>query len=56
MRRFKRFLSEESGPTTVEYAILLTLLVLGSVTTLGGFGGGVKNIYTSISGALPTGP
>ena len=53
MSRWKRFLANEDGPTTVEYAILLTLLILASVATLGGFGVGIHNIYVIISGSLP---
>lgn len=54
MRRWKRLLAVESGATAVEYALLLGLLVLVSVSTLGGFGVGLDNIYNIIDGALPT--
>lgn len=54
MCRWKRLLSEESGATTVEYALLLGLIIVVSVTTLGGFGTGVNNVYNIIDGALPT--
>lgn len=54
MRHWKRLLADESGATQVEYALLLATIVLVSVTTLGGFGGGVQGIYNVIDGALPT--
>ena len=54
MSRWKRFLADDDGPTMVEYALLLAMLVLVSVSTLGGFGVGMRNIYVIISGALPT--
>ena len=54
MRWWKTFLTETDGPSSVEYAILLALLVLVSVTTIGGFGRGVRNIYLLISGAIST--
>ncbi|TXT34873.1 MAG: hypothetical protein FD138_1582 [Planctomycetota bacterium] len=54
MRHWKRFLAEERGTTTVEYALLLAIIVLVSVTTLGGFGTGVNNIYNVIDTSLPT--
>ena len=54
MRFWKSFLAETDGATAVEYAILLAMLVLVSVTTMGGFGGGVRNIYLLISDAIST--
>ena len=55
MRRWKRFLADEdeSGATAVEYALLLGVLVLVSVSTLGGFGVGLQNIYNIIDTSLP---
>lgn len=53
MSRWKQFLTEDNGPTTVEYGILLGLIIVVSVSTLGGFGTGIHNIYVIISGALP---
>ena len=52
MNRWKKFLIEDSGPTAVEYAILLALIILVSVTTLGGFAAGLRAIYLIINGAL----
>ncbi len=53
MSRWKQFLTTDDGPTLVEYALLLGLIVLVSVTTLGGVGAGMHSIYVIISGALP---
>ena len=53
MSRWKQFLTSDDGPTMVEYALLLGLLVLVSVTTMGGFGTGMRNIYNIISSAMP---
>lgn len=53
MNRWKRLLRNDDGPTTVEYALMLALIVLVCVGTLGGFGTGVLNIYTIINGGLP---
>lgn len=36
--RFKNFLQEEEGPTAVEYAILVSLLVVVCVTTASAMG------------------
>lgn len=54
MRHWKRFLEDEGGATTVEYALLLGIIIVVSVTTLGGFGTGVNNIYNVIDTSLPT--
>lgn len=54
MRHWERFLADENGATAVEYALLLAMIILVSVTTLGGFGTGVNNVYNVIDGALPT--
>ena len=53
MYRWKKLLSEENGPTAVEYGILLGLIVVVSVSTLAGFGVGVHNIYVIINAGLP---
>ena len=37
--RLKRFLTAEDGPTAVEYAVMLALIIvvcIGAITTLGG--------------------
>lgn len=52
MRHWRKLLADESGPTAVEYALLLGVIIIGSVTTLGGFGVGLRNIYDIIAGAL----
>ncbi len=52
MSHWKKFLKDESGPSTVEYAILLSLLVLTSVGTLGALGIGIKTVFTTINTTL----
>lgn len=54
MNRWKKFFADQGGASAVEYGILLGLIIVVSVTTLGGFGVGLGNIYTVIDGALPT--
>lgn len=53
IRRWKRLLDDDSGVSMVEYALLLAMIVLVSVSTLGGFEVGVKNIYNIIDTSLP---
>jgi len=51
----RRFLREDHGPTATEYAILLALLILGSVGIIGSIGNKFAVLYTIISNALPEG-
>lgn len=50
-----RLTTDESGPTAVEYAILLAVLILGSVGIISSIGASFANLYAIISAALPAG-
>ncbi len=50
--QIKKFLSDESGPTATEYAVMLAVISGGALTALAGFGNGVQAIYLIIKGAL----
>ena len=59
MRKFSqsvvRFLANEDGPTAVEYAVMLALIIvvcIGAITTLGQ---NANSTFTSVGNALPTG-
>ena len=50
-----RFLKNEDGPTAVEYAVMLALIIvvcIGAVTTLGG---NAKGTFSSVAATLPSG-
>ena len=50
-----KFLKAEDGPTAVEYAVMLALIIvvcIGAVTTLGG---NSKQTFTRVGNTLPTG-
>jgi Flp pilus assembly pilin Flp len=51
----RRFTTDESGPTATEYAILLALIILGSIGIIGSIGGKFAVLYSIITGALPEG-
>jgi Flp pilus assembly pilin Flp len=51
----RRFLRDESGPTATEYAIMLAVIILGSIGVIGALGAKFDVLYTLISGALPDG-
>ena len=49
------FLKAEDGPTAVEYAVMLALIIvvcIGAVTTLGG---NSATTFTNVGNTLPTG-
>ncbi|QEH34308.1 Flp/Fap pilin component [Aquisphaera giovannonii] len=47
MKRVERFLVSEDGPTAVEYAVMLALILVACI-------GIVKSLGTSISGTFTT--
>ena len=58
MRQFTQaianFLKREDGPTAVEYAVMLALIIvvcIGAITTLGG---NANQTFTSVGSALST--
>jgi pilus assembly protein Flp/PilA len=53
MDRARRFWNEEDGPTAVEYAILLALIVLVAAATIQSIGERMYNIYVNINGVMP---
>lgn len=52
MHQMKSFWADESGPSAVEYAVMLALIVLASVGAIGLFGSSLLGIYLSIRGAI----
>jgi pilus assembly protein Flp/PilA len=58
MRRLQQFvadfLKQEDGPTAVEYAVMLALIIvvcIGAITTLGG---NANQTFTSVGNAIST--
>ncbi|HEY3397346.1 MAG TPA: Flp family type IVb pilin [Armatimonadota bacterium] len=47
--RFARFCGDEQGMTTVEYALILAIVVCVCIATWGAFGGNVRNGMTQAS-------
>lgn len=50
-QRVNEFLKSEDGPSAVEYAILLALILAGAIGVLTTFGDDVNGIYLAIAGA-----
>lgn len=51
--RARSFLLDESGPTSVEYAVLLALIALVAAATIQSIGSRVLNVYSAINDAIP---
>ena len=54
-QRIANFLRQEDGPTAVEYAVMLALIVvvcIGAITTLGG---NANATFTTVGNATATG-
>ena len=48
----KRFLVSEDGPTAVEYAVMLALIVVVCLTAIQAIGTNAATTFTSVSGQL----
>ncbi len=49
----KRFLVDESGPTAIEYAFLLAVIVLAATAAIASIGSGNTAAWTTISSRVP---
>jgi pilus assembly protein Flp/PilA len=47
-----RFLESEDGPTTVEYAVMLALILASIIAAIGTVGNGTGNMYGHIDSEL----
>ena len=52
IKEIKKFLSDESGATMVEYALMAGLIAAVCVAAATGIGTAVQSTFTEISGAL----
>ena len=54
-RKLVQFLKREDGPTAVEYAVMLALIIvvcIGAITTLGG---NANTTFGNVAATLPSG-
>jgi pilus assembly protein Flp/PilA len=50
----RRFLVEEDGPTAVEYAVMLALIVTVCLTAISSLGTGTKTTFSKVTASLPS--
>ncbi|MFO0012307.1 MAG: Flp family type IVb pilin [Planctomycetota bacterium] len=52
--KLKRFLKSEDGPTAVEYAVMLSLIIVVCLTAVRSIGTRASSTFTSVSNQLGT--
>ena len=52
MKAFNRFMSDDSGATAIEYALMGSLLALALVSVLTSLGGRLSSEFSEVSAAL----
>ncbi len=50
--RVREFIKSEDGPTTVEYAVMLALIVAVAIGTIAALGPKVKDAFQSVSDSM----
>ena len=55
MNLFKKFLTSEDGPTAVEYAVMLALIIVVCIGTITALGSKVDATFSNVTTAIPTG-
>jgi pilus assembly protein Flp/PilA len=51
----RAFLQEEDGPTAVEYAVLVGLIIIASIGMITAFGGAINTFFKNASSQIPSG-
>jgi len=54
-KKVQRFLVSEDGPTAVEYAVMLALIIIVCLTAITQLGQKVNNTFMEVKNALPSG-
>jgi pilus assembly protein Flp/PilA len=50
--KMQRFLVSEDGPTAVEYAVMLALIVIVCLTAISSIGQKAKNTFSNVANSL----
>ena len=54
--KVERFLKSEDGPTAVEYAVMLALIVIVCLTAIQAIGTNASNTFNGVANAMKTTP
>mgnify|MGYP003574569129 CR=1 FL=1 len=52
----KRFVTSEDGPTAVEYAVVVALIIIGCIAALGTFSTSLQGWFTTTAATIDTLP
>jgi len=52
MERVKNFLAREDGPTAVEYAVMLALIIVVCITAITALGTNANKPFTSVGNSI----
>ena len=52
---FVNFMKREDGPTAVEYAVMLALIIVVCIGTITALGNNANTTFTTVKNALPSG-
>jgi pilus assembly protein Flp/PilA len=53
--KLQRFLVSEDGPTAVEYAVMLALIIIVCLTAISAVGTNANTTFQNVAGSLATG-
>lgn len=51
-KKLQRFLTSEDGPTTVEYAVMLALIMIVCLTAINSLGSNAKTTSTNVADSV----
>lgn len=54
-KKLQRFLTSEDGPTAVEYAVMLALIVIVCLTAISSVGTNAKTTFSNVASSLSSG-
>jgi pilus assembly protein Flp/PilA len=55
VNKLKRFLTSEDGPTAVEYAVMLALIIIVCLISIQALGSKTNTTFTNVSASLAAG-
>jgi pilus assembly protein Flp/PilA len=53
--RIRRFLASEDGPTAVEYAVMLALIIVVCLTAITTLGQRANDTFNNVANSIPSG-
>jgi pilus assembly protein Flp/PilA len=51
-KKMRRFLTSEDGPTAVEYAVMLALIIIVCLVSISALGSNAKTTFTNVGNSI----